>query len=131
MTKIDKVAFISISERSLLCARTRGRTVFYIPGGKREAQESDLDTLVREVKEELNVEIIPTSVWFLGEYEAQADSHPIGVTVRMRCYGAQFVGELKVSAEIEELRWVSYDERNITSVVDQIIFEDVRARRLI
>ena len=36
--------------------------MFYIPGGKREGAESDLQTLLREIREELAVTLIPETV---------------------------------------------------------------------
>lgn len=45
---IDKIAWIHLEQRRLLTARNAGRDRFYLPGGKREPGESDLETLVRE-----------------------------------------------------------------------------------
>lgn len=47
---IDKIAFLYIKNNKILSTRSKGKEVFYIPGGKREGNESDLETLVREVK---------------------------------------------------------------------------------
>ena len=43
---IDKIAWIHLEERRLLVARNAGRERFYLPGGKREPGESDVQTLV-------------------------------------------------------------------------------------
>jgi ADP-ribose pyrophosphatase YjhB (NUDIX family) len=48
---IDTVAWVRVERGRILCARPRGKDIFYIPGGKREAAENDLETLLREVKE--------------------------------------------------------------------------------
>ncbi len=52
-TAIDKIAWVSITQGQLLCARSKGKDIFYLPGGKREPGESDADTLLREIDEEL------------------------------------------------------------------------------
>jgi hypothetical protein len=39
--EIDKIALIEIQEGSILSTRSKGKTKFYIPGGKREKGESD------------------------------------------------------------------------------------------
>ncbi|WP_308287346.1 NUDIX domain-containing protein [Actinomadura parmotrematis] len=39
----------------VLSTRSRGKDVWYLPGGKREAGESDERTLLREIAEELAV----------------------------------------------------------------------------
>ena len=51
---IDTVAWVHLENGRILCARPRGKGVFYVPGGKREGAESDLQTLLREITEELN-----------------------------------------------------------------------------
>lgn len=85
---IDTVAWVRVENGRILCARPRGKDVFYIPGGKREGRETDLQTLLREVEEELAVAILPATVSHMGTYEAQAHGHPDGVVVRMSCYAA-------------------------------------------
>ncbi|GAA4096620.1 NUDIX hydrolase [Nonomuraea soli] len=48
---IDKIAWIHLEHGKILSTRSRGRNAYYIPGGKRDPGESDLDTLVREIEE--------------------------------------------------------------------------------
>ena len=57
----------------ILCARPRGKDVFYVPGGKRGGTESDLQTLVREIAEELTVALRPGTVRHAGTYQAGID----------------------------------------------------------
>ncbi len=63
---IDKVAWIRLEARRILSTRSHGRTVFYLPGGKPEPGESDVETLVQETREELSVAIVPASATYLG-----------------------------------------------------------------
>lgn len=83
---IDKVAWIQIGDGKILSTRSRGKDVYYLPGGKREAGETDLDTLVREVEEELAVTIDRGTARHVGTFRAQAHGHAEGVTVQMTCY---------------------------------------------
>ena len=53
MTLIDKIAWIRLADGKILSTRSRGKDVYYLPGGKREAGETDVQTLVREIREEL------------------------------------------------------------------------------
>ncbi|WP_405094238.1 NUDIX domain-containing protein [Micromonospora sp. NBC_01392] len=123
MTVIDKIAWIRLAHGAILSSRSRGKDVHYLPGGKREAGESDLDTLVREIREELSVTIDPNSAAFVGAFEAQAHGHPDGTVVRMRCYTADYRGVLRPAHEIEEITWLAYADRHRVSPVDQIIFD--------
>jgi 8-oxo-dGTP diphosphatase len=61
MTRIDKVAWIRLADGRILSTRSRGKDVYYLPGGKREPAESDVQTRVREIREELGVAIAPGS----------------------------------------------------------------------
>ncbi|GAA1301521.1 NUDIX domain-containing protein [Streptomyces sp. NBC_00257] len=124
---IDTVAWVRVENGRILCARPRGKDVFYIPGGKREGRETDLQTLLREVEEELAVAILPATVSHMGTYEAQAHGHPDGVVVRMSCYAGEYRGTLTVSSEIEEMAWFSYADRPLVPPVDQLLFDDLKA----
>lgn len=83
----------------ILRTRSPGKDVYYIPGGKREEGETDLDTLIREIDEELA--IVPATVTHVGTFRAQAHGHAVGVTVQMTCYA----------------------DRDQVSPVDQVIFD--------
>ncbi|GAB3982340.1 NUDIX domain-containing protein [Actinoallomurus acanthiterrae] len=127
MSVIDKVAWIRVEGGRILSTRSYGKDAYYLPGGKREAGESDAQTLAREIEEELTVAIVPETIAHLGTYEAQAHGHPDGVTVRMTCYTGDYQGTLAPSSEIEEVVWLSYADRDRVAPVDQIIFDDLRA----
>ncbi|MEV0666882.1 NUDIX domain-containing protein [Actinomadura luteofluorescens] len=126
-TFIDKIAWIHLDDGRILSTRSRGKDVYYLPGGKREPGESDLDTLVREVQEELAVAIAPATAARLGTFQAQAHGHAEGVTVQMTCYTADHQGEPTPSSEIEEVAWLTYADRARVSPVDQIIFDRLHA----
>jgi 8-oxo-dGTP diphosphatase len=123
MTLIDKIAWIRLADGKILSTRSRGKDVYYLPGGKREAGETDVQTLVREIREELDVVIRPDSATHVGTFEAQAHGHASGVAVRMTCYAADYQGTLTPSSEIAEIVWLSYADRDRVSPVDQIIFD--------
>ena len=120
---IDKVAWLETVDGRILSTRSRGKTVFYLPGGKREPGESDADTLVREVHEELTVSIDRATARHEGTFTAQAHGHATGVEVRMTCYSAGYEGVPTASSEIDEVRWLTYADRDKVSPVDQLIFD--------
>jgi 8-oxo-dGTP diphosphatase len=116
---IDTVAWVCVDNGRILCARPRGKDIFYIPGGKREGAETDLQTLLREIAEELAVVLLPVTVRQLGTYEADQ--------VRMSCYTGDYRGTLTASSEIEELAWFCYADRSRVPPVDQLLFDDLQA----
>ncbi|MEN0678887.1 NUDIX domain-containing protein [Plesiomonas shigelloides] len=91
---IDKLAWILIRDGKLLTVRSKGKSLFYLPGGKREAGESDEQALLREIKEELDVDLIPETIKYIGTFEAQADGKSEGVTVKLSCYLSDYSGHL-------------------------------------
>jgi len=125
---VDTVAWVRVENGTILCARPRGKDIFYIPGGKREGAESDLQVLLREISEELTVTLRPETVRYVGTYEAaQPDGQLGGMTVRMSCYTGDYSGTLAASSEIDELAWFCYADRPRVPPVDQMLFDDLRA----
>ena len=125
---IDKLAYIQIINGEILMTLSKGKQTYYIPGGKREQGESDEQALIREVKEELIVELKPETIKLYGVFEAQAHGKPEGVMVRMTCYTADYDGVLTPSSEIQDIAYYTYAQREIVGPVDQIIFDDLKSK---
>lgn len=128
MPTIDKVAWLHVVDGKLLAARSAGKDTWYLPGGKREEGESDVETLVREIAEELSVTLDPASAQLAGAWEAQAHGKADGVVVRMTCYTADYTGELKPSSEIESFGWLAHADRDRVSATVQLILDDLHAQ---
>ena len=131
MAVIDKVAFLYLKDGKILSTRSKGKDKYYIPGGKREGQETDIGTLVREVKEELSVDIVESSAGFYGVFEAQAHGKAEGVLVKMTCYTADYTGQLQADSEIAEIVWLTTDDIVNVSPVDKLIFADLKEKGLL
>ena len=101
------MAWVQIADRKMLFVRARGENSFFIPGGKREAGETDVQALTREIKEELSVDLKPETMVLLDKYEAQASGKPEGVMVQISYYTAAYEGVLSAASEIEELVWLT------------------------
>lgn len=127
---IRKLAWLYIDRRRLLCARTDGRKTFYIPGGKPEAGESDLDALAREIREELGVSLIPLSLAFHGHFEAPADGKP-GLVVAVDAYEGRCDGTPAPSGEIAELRFLTASDAAPVSAVTRLILDSLKADNVI
>jgi 8-oxo-dGTP pyrophosphatase MutT (NUDIX family) len=130
-TFIDKLAYIYIHDRMVLSTLSQGKDTWYIPGGKREDGESDVQALIREVEEELTVHLKPETIRHYGTFEAQAHGKPEGTIVRMTCYTAEFDGELTPSNEVEKMDYLGYVGKSMSSSVDGLIFDDLKSRDLI
>jgi 8-oxo-dGTP diphosphatase len=128
---IDKLAWLHVRDHKLLAARSRGKTSWYVPGGKREPGESDEAALVREIAEELSVALVRESIAHVGAFTAQADGKPPGTLVRVTCYRADHVGEIAAAAEIEAVGWVGLADRERCSPAMQLILDWLAQERWI
>ena len=132
MKIIDKIAFLYLKDGKILSTLSKGKDTYYIPGGKREGNETDVETLIRECKEELTIDILKNTIKYYGTFEAQAHGYDKGVIVRMTCYQAEFFGELIPNSEIEEIKWLDYSNLNVKiSPVDHLIYKDLYDKHLI
>ncbi len=118
---LDKVAWVHLDgDGRLLTARNIGVSLFYLPGGHREPGESDADTLVREVAEELAVDVDPASLEHVGTFEEPGTA---GTVRRMTCYTASHTGVPVATSEIEELLWLTLTDRHRVSPIDQLVLD--------
>ena len=132
MKEIDKIAFLYLKDGKILSTLSKGKDTYYIPGGKREGNETDGETLVRECKEELTIDINKDTIKYYGTFEAQAHGKAEGILVKMTCYMADFDGELKADSEIQEIKWLDYSNLDVKiSPVDTLIFKDLYDKGLI
>ncbi|WP_017539177.1 NUDIX hydrolase [Nocardiopsis halophila] len=128
---VDTVAWVLLREGRILGTRSHGRSLFSMPGGKREPGEEDLDTLAREAKEELGVDIRPGTAVHLGTYEAEADGHGAGAMVRMACYRAEHDGDPAPQGEIAQTAWLGLADRPRVAPVNRLLFDRLHADGLL
>jgi len=90
-----------------------------LPGGKIEKGEFFDEALIREVKEETNLDVK------VGDFcEAVQDDYPHKRTVQLIMYSKDITGEVKISDEHDDWMWASADEiksLEITSSLEKII----------
>lgn len=74
---------------------------------------------------EKSIDIKEDTIKYYGTFKAQAHGKAEGIIVKMTCYTAEFIGEIKPSSEIQEVRWLNYNDIDIISPVDKLIFKDL------
>lgn len=105
MKTIDKVALLLIRNCKVLFVRSKGKDTFYTLGGKRESGESDIETIVREAREEIGVEVVVSSLKYLASFhDVVHDAQDI--PLKLTCYLGEVDGVPKASSEIEEIAWI-------------------------
>ncbi len=107
MQPIRTVAAVITNERGeVLLVRKRDSATFIQPGGKAELDEQPLQTLARELHEELGVRLDTARAIRLGEFEDIAVNEP-GRRVRAQVFFCAVDGTPIPRAEIEELVWIN------------------------
>ena len=128
---IDKVGGIILQDKKILVQRKKnGREECIIPGGKREGCETDLETLSRELKEEMSVSVDAAS--FFGEYDDIACFS--GKRLHVRAYLTVIHGNICCVNEIKEAIWIdrNYKEQGIQvgSILGEHIIPELIQRGL-
>lgn len=92
------------------------------PGGKREANESPYETLVRELKEELDINVLAADPWKTMEY-----TYPDKVVFLDIWIVRSFSGEL-TGMEDQAFQWVALDKLQEIDFLpaNKMILEEVR-----
>lgn len=93
------------ADGAVLTVRKRGTSAWMLPGGKPEPGESAAECGVREVLEELGVEIGLDRIEPMGEFETRA-ANEAGFALRASVFRTHDVIEPHARAEIEAVRWI-------------------------
>jgi 8-oxo-dGTP diphosphatase len=131
---IYKAAGIIIQNRKLLFERSVGKPAFIAPGGRMEPGETPKQALVRELKEEVSIDVDEKDLEHLGLFTAEAANHP-GQQVHMHVFTVKnWRGDIRPSAEVEEIRWLTSDspgDIQVGSIFAHEIMPRLKAANLI
>lgn len=121
---IRKISLAVFKDKKLLVGRSEDQQeVFYAVGGTVEEGESDIECLLREIKEELAAEIDKDSIEFLEEFEDIAHGRE-NTFVNIRMYTGRLLNEPKPSSEVVELAYfdTSVDPKHLSQIAKTKIF---------
>ena len=113
MKHVEVVCAIIVNEKNEIfcCQRGPGRALAYkweFPGGKVEENETFEETIIREIKEELNSLIEPLEYIGVSNYEYTDLEKPFSIT--MHAYKCKLIkGNLELSEHIDS-KWASIEE---------------------
>ncbi|CAL8896014.1 NUDIX hydrolase [Kocuria varians] len=108
--KVTGVVLRRAADGHALTVRKRGTGMFMFPGGKPEADETPREAGIREVREELGLELPPEDLVLVGEWHTDAANEP-GHALHSHVFLSTVpLTETPIpAAEIEELRWQPLD----------------------
>lgn len=131
MKIIDHISLIDIKAKKILLCVNKGKTKWQLPGGKREAGESDEETLIRECKEELGIDINPETIKYFDEIEGQAHSKDAGINVIVKMYTAKWTGGIEAQNEVTHAKYLKYSEVPDTSEMGWVYLKGLQEKGLI
>jgi len=105
---------------------------YIMPGGLFE-ENSVQETIVAEIKEELNSGVDLDSIEFIGEYEDIAAGRP-NQTVNIRLYSCALLDEPESSTEIESIHWIDSTYKHnsqVSPIIRNKIIPDLIKRGLL
>jgi 8-oxo-dGTP diphosphatase len=95
------VSLICIRDKSLLIVCDDDRLTWTVPGGKPEANETDVACLQREVREELSTTV--SEIRFYKRFEGVSPHR--GDHIEVYCYLGNIESEPSPSSEITDVAW--------------------------
>ena len=107
--EITKIGLAVMDGDRVLLVKKRGTDFLILPGGKPEKDETDTQTLSRELEEELGCHLVSDQLTFLGTFSDEAAGMP-GVNVTIRLYAGSVVGTPLPQAEIDSIVWWTFTE---------------------
>lgn len=128
---IDKVGGIILKDKKILVQRKKNnREECIIPGGKREGKETDLETLKRELMEELSITLLEAE--FIGGYDDIAVFS--GLPIHVQAYLVKYDGEIICNNEIKEAIWIDRNYKangiQVGSILGEYIIPELIERNL-
>ncbi len=101
-------AAILNDKNELLLVRKNGSPFFQLTGGKIDPNETEIETVIREIKEEIGLSVPLDQLTYLGEHQTQAVNEVDTVV-----HGSIFIAQLNTSFtptianEIEKFAWLN------------------------
>lgn len=108
---IEKAAAVIVQDRQAVLTRSEGKDVFVPPGGKLESKsdgerETQIESLIRELDEELGIAVTEDDLEFIDNYYAEAAGGS-GKSLKMGVWIVKnFSGEMKPQNEVAEIKTV-------------------------
>lgn len=123
-----------IRDNKLLLAYSNNKKAWYLPGGKVDAGETSVQALQREVLEELNVILDPSSIRYYCHITAPAFGEQNNIIMEQDCYLCDLDQDITPGNEIGGVRFFDYNSylsepAQVVGVLE--VFKKLRADKLI
>lgn len=102
---LHTAGLIVVKTGKLLLAYSRNKQAWYLPGGKVDAGETALQAVIREIKEELNLDLIPEGLQSYCHVSAPAYGEEAHILMEQDCFLYELNADIQPSNEIDEVAY--------------------------
>lgn len=107
-TILPTVGLVVIKDNKLLLAYSNNKKAWYLPGGKLDALETPVQALLREVEEELNLQMEADELQFYTHISAPAFGENVNIQMEQDCYLYKLNKPIQPSNEIVAVQFFDY-----------------------
>ncbi|ANI90507.1 DNA mismatch repair protein MutT [Arachidicoccus ginsenosidimutans] len=102
---LPTAGLVVVTENKLLLAYSKNKKAWYLPGGKIDKGETSLETLQREIYEELNIKLKTERLKYYCHITALAYGELPNIIMEQDCFIYDLSEKIKPNNEIEEVRF--------------------------
>jgi len=118
---------LEIKNDAIMLVRVRDNELWYLPGGTIETNETPEQTLMRELDEELNIQIIETTICPLCVVIGPALGRE--GDVELNCFRADWRGNIEPKAEVSEVSFINVTEVDKMAPAVQILVNQINLEK--
>lgn len=109
--KLPTAGLITLKEDKLLLAYSNNKKAWYLPGGKIDRNETAVEAIIREIKEELSIKLDSEKLSYYCHVTAPAYGEAIGIIMEQECFLYNLENyNIEASHEIGAVKYFSYED---------------------
>lgn len=105
IVKLHTAGLVVIKDQKLLLAFSGNKKAWYLPGGKIDTGETSIDGIIREIKEELNLDLDREKLVFHSHITAPAYGEDTHIQMEQDCFLYDLTEDIIPSNEIHEVAY--------------------------
>ncbi|PWB27213.1 NUDIX hydrolase [Flavobacterium sp. HTF] len=116
---LPTVGLLLINNNKLLLAFSKNKNAWYLPGGKIDFGETPMQSLIREIREELNITLEPSLITYYCHIQVPAFKEEGNIIMEQDCYLYKLDQEITPNNEIEAVKY--FDLKTYLKEPEQVV----------